>query len=112
VQCCLSSNTIEYIPLGRSKETKSNIKQNQTHPLLVFAVDVNLLDENSDTINKSIDVPLVAGEEVGLEVCAEKIVYILIACQKNAGKNHNINMMNTCFDSVGELKYQGMILTN
>jgi len=65
-------HNIEYIPLGRSKETKSSMKMNETHPLLVSAVDVNLLDGNSDTINKSIDVPLVAGEEVGLEVCAEK----------------------------------------
>lgn len=56
--------------------------------------------------------PLVAGEEVGLEVRAEKTVYILTACQKNAGKNHNINMTKTCFDNLGELKYQGMILTN
>jgi hypothetical protein len=88
------------------------MKMNETHPLLVSAVDVNLLDGNSDTINKSIDVPLVTGEEVGLEVCAEKTVYVLIACQKNAGKNHNINMLHTCFDNVGELKYQGMILTN
>lgn len=55
---------------------------------------------------------LVAGEEVGLEVCAEKTVYMLTTCQKNAGKNHNINMTNTCFDNLGELKYQGMILTN
>jgi len=70
------------------------------------------LDENSDTINKSIGVSLVAGEEVGLEVCAEKTVYMLTTCQKNAGKNHNINMTNTCFDNLGELKYQGMILTN
>jgi hypothetical protein len=70
--------------LGRSKETKSSIKHNQTHPLLVSAVDVNLLDKNSDTINKSIDVPLVAGEEVGLEVCAEKTVYMLTACQKKS----------------------------
>jgi len=54
----------------------------------------------------------VPGEEVGLEVCAEKNVYILTACQKNAGKNNNINMSNTCFDNLGELKYQGMILTN
>jgi hypothetical protein len=59
------------------------------------------LVENSDTINKSIDVPLVAGEEVGLEVCAEKTVYVLTACQKNARKNHNIDMSNTCFDNPG-----------
>jgi hypothetical protein len=51
-----------------------------THQLLVYANDVNLLDDKIDTIKKNIETLTDASKEVGLEVNAEKlsICYCLV----------------------------------
>jgi hypothetical protein len=43
-----------------------------THQLLVYADDVNLLDDNIDTVMKNTQTLIDAGKEVGLEVNTEK----------------------------------------
>lgn len=86
---------LEYIPLGRSKETKT--------------IEI---EWDTDAINKNIEASLVRCKEAGLEVRGEKTTYMLILCQRNTGKNHNANMTNTCIENLGEFKCLGMILTN
>jgi hypothetical protein len=44
------------------------LKLNGTHQLLIYAVDVNLLGDNMDTIKKNTETLIDASKEVGLEV--------------------------------------------
>jgi hypothetical protein len=41
-----------------------------------------------------------ASKEVGLEVNAEKTIWLLLAYQQNAGQNHDIKIANTSFENV------------
>jgi hypothetical protein len=63
------------------------MKLNGTHQLLVYVGDVNLLGDNTDTINKNAETLIVASKEVCLEVNAEKTNYMLLSCHQNAGQN-------------------------
>jgi hypothetical protein len=49
---------------------------------------------------------------VGLEVNAEKAKYMLLSHHQNAGQNHNIKIVNRCFENVEQFKYLGMTVTN
>jgi hypothetical protein len=62
-----------------------------------------IIKENTQTL---ID----ATKEVGLEVKTEKTKYMLLSCHQNAGQNHNITIVNICFD-VGQLKYLATTVT-
>jgi hypothetical protein len=53
------------------------LKLNGTHQLLINADDVNLLDDNIDTIKKNTETLIDASKEVGLEVNAAKTKYML-----------------------------------
>jgi hypothetical protein len=52
------------------------LKINFTHQLLVCANDVTILDESIYTIKKNTEALVVASKETGLEVNAEKSVYM------------------------------------
>jgi hypothetical protein len=48
------------------------LKLNGTHQLLVYADDVNLLEDNTGTIKKNTETFIDASKEVSLEVNTEK----------------------------------------
>jgi hypothetical protein len=48
------------------------LKLNGTHQLLAYANDVNLLRDNIDTIKKNTETLTAAGQEVDLEINAER----------------------------------------
>jgi hypothetical protein len=50
--------------------------------------------------------------DVGLEVSAEKIKYMLLSRRQNAGLNHDIKIANRSFENVVQLQYFGMTVTN
>jgi hypothetical protein len=58
---------------------------NGTHQLLAYADDVNLLGDKIDTINKNTEILTDASKEVDLEVNIEKIKYMLVYRDQNAG---------------------------
>jgi hypothetical protein len=70
------------------------LKLNGTHHLLVYADDVNLLGDNTDAIKKKTQTLIDASKEVGLEVNAEKTMYMLMSCHQDAGLNHNVKAVN------------------
>jgi len=54
----------------------------------------------------------VASKETGLEVNADKSMYIAMSRDQNAGKSHNIKTGNSSFERVEQFKYLGTTLTH
>jgi ABC-type siderophore export system fused ATPase/permease subunit len=65
--------------------------------LLVYADDVNLLGDNTDTLRKNTETLVDGSKEV--EVNAEKPKYTLISHHPSAGQNHD-NIANRCSENV------------
>jgi hypothetical protein len=87
---------------------------NATHQLLVHADDVNILYGSVQTIENNKEALVVASKEIVLEVNADrtKYKYIVMPRDQNAGRSQDIKIDNSSFESVEELKYLGIILTN
>jgi hypothetical protein len=87
------------------------VKLNRTHQLLVYANDVNILEDNIYTIKKNTEILIDASKEVGLEVNTEKTKYMLLPCHQNSGQNYDIKTANQPFENVAQFKYLGMTVT-
>ena len=53
-----------------------------------------------------------ASEEIGLEVNADNIKYMVMSRDQNAGRSHSIKTDNSSFERVEEFKYLETTLTN
>jgi hypothetical protein len=73
---------------------------------LTFAVDVNIVEENIDTVQKSTEVI------IGLEVNPEKTECMLMSRCKKAGQKINIKIANRSSEDVEKFKYLGTTLTD
>jgi hypothetical protein len=60
------------------------MKLNETHQLLVYADEANLLVDNMNTIKKNTKALIDASKELGLVVNPEKTKYMLLSCHQNA----------------------------
>jgi hypothetical protein len=69
---------LEYA-IRKVQENQIGLKLNETHQLLVFAVDVNLLGDHMDTIKKNSETLIDASKEVGLDINTEKTKYMLLS---------------------------------
>jgi hypothetical protein len=80
-----------------------------THQLLVYADDVNLLDDNIDTIKKNTQTLIYASKAFGLEVNTEETKHtnMLLSRNQNAGQNRDVKIANKSFEYVGQFKYLG-----
>jgi hypothetical protein len=60
---------VHYLVLNQAgQENQDKLKLNTTHQLLVYADNINLLDENINTKKKITEALLVTGNEAGQEV--------------------------------------------
>jgi hypothetical protein len=75
------------------------------HQLLVYADDVNLLGDNTDTIKKNTQTLFHASKEVGLEVNTAKTKYVLLSRHQNAGQDLYIKIGDRCFENVAQFIY-------
>jgi hypothetical protein len=67
---------------------------------------------HATSIKKNTDALVVASKEIGFEVNAQKIKYMVMSRDQNAGQNHNIKTDNKSFENVEQFKYLGTTLTN
>jgi ribosomal protein S2 len=88
------------------------LKLNGTQQLLVYADDVNLLEDNIDSIKKNTETLIDASKVVSLEVNTEKTKYMLLSRNQNAGQNPDIKIANRCFESVAQSRYLRTTITN
>jgi hypothetical protein len=64
------------------------------------------------SIKKKAEDLVIASKEIGLEVNAEKIKYMVMSRNQNAGQNHNIKIDSKAFERMEEFKYLGTTRTN
>jgi hypothetical protein len=88
------------------------LKLNGTQRLLIYAEDVNLQADNIDTTRKNTETLTDASKEVGLEIITEKTKYTFLSRHQNAGQNHDIKIVNRCFENVVQLRYLETTITN
>jgi membrane-bound lytic murein transglycosylase len=78
---------LEYA-IRKVQENQVGLKLNGTHQPLVHADDVNLLGDNTDTIQKKTEILVHTSKEVVLEENTEKTKYIVLSRHQNAEQNH------------------------
>jgi hypothetical protein len=61
------------------QENQVGLELNGTHQLLAYANDVNLLEDNIDTIKKNTETLINTCKKVGLEINIEKTKYVLLS---------------------------------
>ena len=98
--------------IRRVQVNQDGLKLNDTHQLLVYAGDVNILGGNVRTIKKNTEILVLARKETGLEVNVDKTKYMVMSRDQNAGRSHSIKRDDSSFERTEEFKYLGKTLTN
>jgi hypothetical protein len=80
--------------------------------LRAHADDVNLLGGNIDNLNKNTETLIDTSKEVGLEVNVEKIKYMLVSRNQNAGQNLEIKIRNISFENMSQIESFRTTVTN
>jgi hypothetical protein len=93
---------LEYA-IRRVQETQEWLKSNGTNQLLVYADDVNIVGENTDSLFD-------ASKEVGTEMNQEKTNYMLISRSQKIGQKHSINIANRSYEDMAKFRYLGTTL--
>jgi hypothetical protein len=76
------------------------LELNGTHQLLVYADDINLLDDRISTVKETTEILLEASRDIGLEINAEKTKYMIMSRHPNSGQNQNTRIANESFENV------------
>jgi hypothetical protein len=111
LQPLLFNFALEYA-IRTGQANQESFKLNGAHQLLVYADDVNILGGSIHDVTKNTEALIVASNDIGLEVNAEKTKYMVMARNRNAGQNHNIKIDNKSFERLEEFKYLGTSLPN
>jgi hypothetical protein len=87
---------VEYA-VTKVQENQVGLKLNGTNRHLAYADDVNLLEDNIDTIKKNTETSIDSSKEVGLEINVEKTKYILVymspECRSKSGHKNCIQIV-------------------
>jgi hypothetical protein len=63
------------------------------------------LEGTARTIKKNAEALVIASNEIGLEVNAEKAMYMVMSPDQNEGRSHSIKIDKSSFEGVEEFKY-------
>jgi hypothetical protein len=69
---------LEYAVI-KIQENQAGLNLNMTHQLLACTDDVNLLEDNIDTVKKIKETLIDANKEIGLEINTEKTKHVLLS---------------------------------
>jgi len=86
------------------------LKLNGKHQLLAYADDVNILGGSIHTVKENAEALVAATREIGMEVSADKTMYMVTSRDQNAGQNHSVRIDNSTFERVEKFKYFGITL--
>jgi len=65
--------------IRRVQVNQNGCKLSDTHQILIYADDVNILGGSILTIKKNMEALLISSGEIGLEVNADKTEYIVVS---------------------------------
>jgi hypothetical protein len=85
---------LEYA-IKRVQVNQDGLKLNVTHQLLAYADDVNILGGSVHSVRENAEALVVATEELGLEVNADKTRYMVMSRERNAGRGHSVKIDNS-----------------
>ena len=85
---------------------------NDTHQVLAYADDENLIGDEIRTTQRNADMLLNACEDIGLAVNTGKTKYMEIGRPRGMIANVHINIGSNSYEKVKTFKYLGSLLTN
>jgi sorting nexin-29 len=94
------------------KVNQDGLKFNDTHQLLAYAVDVNILGGSVHAVKENAEALVVATKEIGLEVNVDKTKYMVMSRDQNVGRGHGVKIDNSSIEGVEEFRYLGATLTD
>jgi hypothetical protein len=90
--------------IRRVQVNQDGLKLNGTYQLIIHAHGTNITGGSIHIIRENKEALVIASKEIGLEVNADKIKYMVKSQDNNAGRSHIINTDNSSFERMEEFK--------